>query len=86
MTDSASTLTPKRITEDYQRHFNQVYGRTPSILHLGGPWYEVNGETVHRFALLTEINRLKTMTPPPARRPSADRNVINRLIARLRGI
>jgi len=87
MIDRQKTLTPQQIVQDYSHIFGRVYGREPSVLHLGGPWYEVNGETVHRLALLTEIERLRMLAPPPPpRRAVTDRGVINRLIAKLRGI
>ena len=80
------TLTPQIIVDHYIRIYHKVNGQQPSVRHVGGPWYVVNGETVHRIMLMTEIQRLheeahhqKTFAPP-------NRSMIQRLITRLRGI
>jgi hypothetical protein len=57
----------------------------PTVRHLGGQWYYVNGETLHRVALMTETKRLRDLVKSQ-RQASAERNVITRLIAKLRGI
>ncbi len=85
MVDNESTLTPQIIAHSYERAFREVHGRDPQIRHVGGQWYYINGETVHRFALLNEITRLRDLAQQQ-RRTQADRSVIQRLIAKLRGI
>lgn len=77
------TLTPQLIIEAYTRAFGQVNRRQPNVHHLGGQWYYVNGETVHRLALMAETARLRDLVK---QQRSTDRGVINRLIAKLRGI
>jgi hypothetical protein len=79
------TLTPQLIVNAYQRVFEQANGRVPTVRHLGGQWYYVNGETLHRVALMTETKRLRDLVKSQ-RQASAERNVITRLIAKLRGI
>lgn len=79
------TLTPKIILDHYIGAYRKVNGKQPSVRYVGGPWYVVNGETVHRIMLLTEIQRLhqeahhRTFAPP-------NRSMIQRLITRLRNI
>ncbi len=85
MGDKDATLTPQIIAESYERIYLEVNGVPPTIRHVGGPWYYVNGETVHRFALMTEITRLQELAEVQ-RRARADRSVIQRLISRLRRI
>lgn len=80
------TLTPKVLIDGYERAFARVYGRPPSIQHVGGQWYYVNGETVHRLALIAEIGRLREQAQRAPRYQPEDRSVIQRLIARLRGL
>jgi hypothetical protein len=78
-----ATLTPQVIADNFRRAFHKVNGREPQIRHLGGPWYYVNGETVHRVALMAEITRLRDLV----RRPdTADKSMIQRLIDKLRRI
>ncbi len=85
MADRDATLTPQIIAAAYERAFREVYGRDPQIRHVGGQWYYINGETVHRFALLNEITRLREQAQQQ-QRSKADKGMIHRLIARLRGI
>lgn len=80
------TLTPQVIIDGYERAYERVYGRLPSAQHVGGQWYYVNGETVHRMALMAEIGRLREQAAQRKRFQPEDRNMIQRLIARLRGI
>ncbi len=81
------TLTPRVLIDGYERAYKRVYGRAPNIQHVGGQWYYVNGETVHRLALMTEISRLREQAQqrPPRYQPE-DRSVVQRLIDRLRGL
>jgi hypothetical protein len=55
--DSA-TLTPKHIVDAFQSAYRQVYGREAQVVHMFAEWYTVNGETVHRRTLFSEISRL----------------------------
>ncbi len=79
-----ATLTPQLIINAYERAFQRINGRVPTVRHLGGQWYYVNGESVHRVALMTETKRLREMSK--SQQPANDRGLITRLIAKLRGI
>lgn len=79
-----ATLTPQLIINAYERAFERINGRVPSVRHLGGQWYYVNGESVHRVAILTETKRLRELAK--SQQPTNDRGLITRLIAKLRGI
>lgn len=83
VTQENATLTPQLIADNYRRAFKQVNGRDPQIRHLGGPWYYVNGETVHRVAVLAEITRLRDLVKRPG---MGDKGMIQRLISKLRGM
>jgi hypothetical protein len=58
MSPDDPTLTPELIIHGYVRAYRKVYGREPRIRHIGGQWYYVGGETVHRVSLLNETLRL----------------------------
>lgn len=81
----AITLTPKEIVEQFQRVYRQAYGNDPQVTHMFAEWYQINGETVHRVTMFSEIGRLRTIAQQrvPLRN---DRTLVQRLIARLRGI
>lgn len=79
------TLTPQLIINAYHRAFEQVNGRAPNIRHVGGHWYYVNGETLHRVALMGETLRLR-QEAKNQRAVNSERSIITRLIAKLRGI
>lgn len=87
----ATTLTPKSIVDTFQRAYRQVYGRDAQVVHMFAEWYQVNGETVHRVTLFGEISRLRGLAQYQQQQQqrqkaaSADKSVIQRLIARLRG-
>jgi hypothetical protein len=85
MHDRDATLTPQIIIEHFERAYREVHGHDGAARHIGGQWYYVNGETVHRFALLKEIARLRELAQHQ-RRKQTDRSIITRLIAKLRGI
>lgn len=78
------TLTPKVLVDGYERAFRRVYGRPPNIQHVGGQWYSVNGETVHRLALIAEIARLHEQAQHTPHYLPEDRGIVQRIIARLR--
>ena len=93
----STTLTPKHIVDSFQSAYRQVYGRDAQVVHMFAEWYTVNGETVHRMTLFSETARLHELArvqqiqqsgqaiQPPPRKSNADRSMVQRLIARLRG-
>ena len=89
--DDATTLTPRSIVDAFQRAYRQVYGRDAQVVHMFAEWYQVNGETVHRVTLFGEISRLRGLAQyqqqqrQQKEKATADKSVIQRLIARLRG-
>jgi hypothetical protein len=80
-----ATLTPSLLIESYQRAYRHVHGRSPVVRHQFGEWYYVNGEIVPRSTLLVEITRLRSLAQKQ-RLQATDKSLVNRLIARLRGI
>jgi acyl-ACP thioesterase len=82
------TLTPEDIAKGYQRSYCALHGRTPRVIHMGGYWYKVNGEIVHRSTLIDETLRLKQIQREQKRaRPAkVEKSIVQRLIARLRAI
>ncbi|HLV35324.1 MAG TPA: hypothetical protein VKY59_09435 [Spirillospora sp.] len=86
MSPDDATLTPHLIVEGYERAYRKVYGREPRIRHIGGQWYYVAGETVHRVTLLAEIMRLREIARQESPYAPPSRSMIQRLIARLRSI
>ncbi|MBI1281967.1 MAG: hypothetical protein GC179_27830 [Anaerolineaceae bacterium] len=90
----STTLTPQYIVDSFQSAYRQVYGRDAQVVHMFAEWYTVNGETVHRMTLFSETSRLRELvrvqqsqqTQRPQPRPAADRSMVQRLIARLRGV
>lgn len=89
--NDATTLTPRSITDAFKSAYRQVHGRDPQVVHMFAEWYQVNGETVHRVTLFGEISRLRGLAHyqqqqrQQQRKSTADKSVIQRLIARLRG-
>jgi len=82
-----ATLTPKHIVDAFQRAYQKVYGREAQVVHMFAEWYTVNGETVHRMTLFSEISRLNELARVQAAQPRPDNNnrtMVQRLIARLR--
>jgi hypothetical protein len=79
------TLSPQVMVDSYLRAYKQVHGRTLIVRHQFGEWYYINGETVHRLTLLQEITRLRGIAHK-RRLQETDRPLVQRLIARLRGI
>jgi hypothetical protein len=86
MSTSDVTLTPQCIINEYMSAYRKLYGRDPRVRHIGGQWYYINGETVHRVALLTETARLRDVAKQQHAFSSPTRSMISRLITRLRGI
>ncbi len=56
-----TTLTPQSIVDAFQRAYWQVYGQEAQVVHMFAQWYTVNGETVHRMTLFSEIARLRDL-------------------------
>jgi hypothetical protein len=61
-----ATLTPKDIVDAFQRAYRQIYGREAQVVHMFAEWYTVNGETVHRMTLFSEIARLNDLVKQQA--------------------
>ena len=81
------TLTPHNIVESYGRAYRKVHGRYPRVRHVGGQWYCVGDETVHRLTLVTETKRLhEEARHLNAFATNPNRSVVQRLIARLRAL
>ena len=85
MSPDDPTLTPELIIHGYVRAYRKLYGREPRIRHIGGQWYYVGGETVHRVSLLNETLRLHQLAPQQSSYAAPNRGMIQRLISRLRG-
>jgi hypothetical protein len=84
-TQEDNTLTPDAIMENFRRAYKGVHGQEPVITHMFAEWYQVNGETVHRMAVFAEISRLRSLSQRQ-RVNTADRSIVQRLIAKLRGV
>jgi hypothetical protein len=85
MNPADATLSPQIMVESYQRAYKQVHGRTPYVRHQFGEWYQVGSEIVPRSTLLSEVARLRSIAQKQ-RLQSTDKSLVNRLIAKLRGI
>ncbi|MBZ0291667.1 MAG: hypothetical protein K8L99_03785 [Anaerolineae bacterium] len=81
----SDTLTPQLIIHNYIRAYYEVHGREPHVRHIGGQWYYLNGETVHRMAIFNEITHLRE-TAHYQRKVQTNKSIIQRLIVKLRGI
>ncbi len=84
VTENAS-VNPQYVMDAFHRAYYLVHKRDPQIAHLFDDWYQVNGETIHRLTLFHEITRLRDLAQKH-RLASADKTVVQRLIARLRGL
>lgn len=81
------TIPPRYIVEGYRKAYKSIHEREPQCRYIGNHWYNVNGETVHRAMLMDEIARLRSLIPAPPPKPAgAEKSVIQRLIAKLRGL
>jgi hypothetical protein len=85
MTPDSPTLTPQIIIDSYQRAYKQVHGHYATVVHVGGQWYRVSGELIHRVTLLQEIARLSDIAQKQTL-PKSNKNMIQRLILKLRGL
>ncbi len=87
MTSNQVVSSPRQVVEAFCQAYRVVNGREPSVRYMGNQWYNVNGETVHRAMIIDEIERLRAFTPPPMiKRVPQDRSMIQKLIARLKGL
>lgn len=80
---------PRYVIESFCQVYRDVNnGREACVRYMGNQWYYVNGETVHRAMLMDETERLRSLMPPPPpiKRTPQDRSMIQRLIARLKGL
>lgn len=81
------TLSPFDIAEAYRESFKTLYGKDVDVQYIYNKWYTVNGETVHRITLMQEITRLQGLIRLRNQSmPRRDKNMVNRLISRLRGL
>jgi hypothetical protein len=86
------TLPPRYVVDSFCQVYQAVYFRQPTVRYMGNHWYNVDGETVHRAALMREIARLKELAaPPPEPKPVSgysrpDVGLIQRLINRLKNL
>jgi hypothetical protein len=79
---------PRYLAEIYRQTFTRLHQHEPVCQYLGNQWFNVNGEMVYRAMLIDEIARLQELcqTISPQRHIiTADKSIIKRLIARLRG-
>lgn len=88
--EQSATLPPRFIVDSFREAYARVHGREPAVRYMGNHWFSVNSETVHRATLMQEIVRLReyvaqqqVVQQPRAR---ADRGMIHKLIAKLRGL
>ncbi len=77
------TLTPHDLADSYVRAFDRLHGKQPRVRYMGSMWYQINGEIVHRNTLLAETQRLYSIA---ARQRPIEKNIVKRLILKLRGI
>ncbi|MCL4248580.1 MAG: hypothetical protein KJ065_10585 [Anaerolineae bacterium] len=80
-----TALPPRQVIEHYRRAYKMVNGREPGVRYAGNYWYFVNNEAVHHSVLIREIARLRDLAQKQTLM-SADKGIINRLIAKLRSL
>ncbi|MBE0689123.1 MAG: hypothetical protein IH587_03260 [Anaerolineae bacterium] len=80
-----TALPPRHVIEHYRRAYKMVNGREPAVRYAGNYWYFVNNEAVHHGVLIREISRLRDLAQKQTLM-SADKGIINRIIAKLRGL
>ena len=78
-------LAPRHVVEHYRRAYKSVHGREPAVRYAGSYWDFVNNEAVHHAMLIEEIARLRDLAQKQTL-INADKGVIHRIIARLRGL
>jgi len=80
-TTTTGKIKPEHIIMGYTRFYHTVYGRKPSVRHMGGNWYQVNGELVFHRAMILEIEHLRLLA---RKKRQPEKSLIHRLINRLR--
>lgn len=85
MRPNDKTLTPQDIAEGYMRSYYQLHGRQPKVQHMGGYWYRINGEVVHRSTLVHEIINLRQLIKEQ-KKSGLPKGIIQRLITRIKAI
>jgi hypothetical protein len=80
-----SAVSPHHVIDAYRRAHYTVHGREVHVRYAGNSWYFVNNEAVHHKMLLQEITRLREVEQRQTLL-NADKSIIHRLIARLRGL
>jgi hypothetical protein len=73
-------ITPDHLINGYTRFYQTVHGRSPRVRHMGGQWFQVNGEIVHYKALMDEIGNLRVLA---RKKTQPEKGLIKRLIGRL---
>jgi hypothetical protein len=79
------SIPPREIIETFKLAYSKVNSCDPIIVYRGNQWFIVNGEAVHRQMVIREIARLRGLAQKQTLR-HADKGIINRLIAKLRGM
>jgi hypothetical protein len=82
-TTTSTRIKPEHVIMGYTRFYHEVYGRKPSVRHLGGNWYQVNGEIVFHRALILEIEHLRLIA---RKKRQPEKSLVTRLINRLRNL
>lgn len=82
-----TTLPPRYVVEHYRQAYSRLNGCEPNVRYLGNQWFSVNGETVHRSMVLSEIERLNALALAHAHSlQRSNKSVIQKLIARLKSL
>jgi hypothetical protein len=74
-------ITPKNLTKGYRHFYQRVHGKAPHIRHMGGQWYNINGEIVHHRTLMEEVQRLRKLS---RQFNQPEKRLLVRVIERLR--
>jgi hypothetical protein len=82
---SEATSSAVHIVEDYGRAYQLAYGQKPRVRYMGNQWFNINGQMVHRSFLESETTRLTGMARA-RHRSHTDKNVVSRIIAKLRAL
>lgn len=80
---AVTELNPQELAEGYIRFYKQVHGRAPRVRYAGNQWFQVNGEVVHSTTLAEEVEHLRALS---RQKQAPEMSVVQRLIAKLRGI
>lgn len=80
---TTNRIKPKNMIDGYRHYYKQLHGRKPQIRHMGGQWYNVNGEIVHHSTLMQEIQHLRKLV---RQRKQPEKRLLVRVIERLRNL